>query len=74
MNETKNREKKILVLWGKRVTALLTLVVWATALYTIFQSGGSFRDQAPQCIVSTMLIFGVLTGVYKGLEFWERSQ
>jgi len=71
--QTENRQKNIIIPWIKRITALLTLMVWATVLYKIFQSGGTFQDQAPQCIVSTMLIFGILTGVYKGLEFWEKS-
>jgi len=72
MNQAKQKQKKQIILWGKRAAALLTLIVWVTVLYTIFQSGGSFKDQAPQCIISTMLIFGVLTTIYKGLEYWER--
>ena len=73
MNQAKQKQKKQIILWGKRAAALLTLIVWAAVLYTIFQSGGNFKDQAPQCILSTMIIFGVLTAVYKGLEYWERS-
>jgi len=73
MNHAKQKQKKQIILWGKRSAAALTLIVWATVLYTIFQSGGEFNTQAPKCILSTMLIFGVLTGIYKGLEYWERS-
>jgi hypothetical protein len=64
--------KKAIILWIKRVAALLTVIVWVAVLYNIFQSGGNFNDQAPQCIISTMLIFVVLTAVYKGLEYWEK--
>ena len=73
MNQPKQTEKKQTILWGKRAAAILTLIVWAMVLYKIFQSGGTFGDQAPKCIYSTMLIFGVLTGIYKGLEYWERQ-
>ena len=73
MNRPKQTEKKQIIFWGKRTAAILTLIVWAVVLYRIFQSGGTFSDQAPKCIISTMLIFGVLTGIYKGLEYWERE-
>ncbi len=73
MDRVKLTEKKQIIFWGKRVAAALTLILWITVLYKIFQSGGSFNDQAPQCIFSTMLIFGVLTGIYKGLDFWEKQ-
>jgi len=32
---------------------------------------GPFAELAPYCMGSTMLIFGVLTGIFKGLEYWE---
>ena len=73
MNSVKQTEKKQIILWGKRIAATLTLIIWITVLYKIFQGGGNFNDQAPQCIFSTMLIFGVLTGIYKGLDFWEEQ-
>jgi len=73
MNQAKEEQKKQIILWGKRVAALLTLILWAAVLYSIFQSGGSFKEQAPQCILSTMLIFGVLTAIYKALEYWEKA-
>jgi len=70
MNQAK--QKQTIILWAKRLTAAATVTLWMLALYTIFQSGGSFSDQAPKCMLSTMLLFGVLTGIYKGLEYWER--
>ena len=73
MNQTKTKQKKTIILWTKRVTALLTVIIWTVVLYRIFQGGGTFGDQAPQCIISTMLIFGILTGIHKGLELWEKG-
>jgi len=73
MNQLENRQKKTIILWTKRLTGVATIILWAVVLYNIFQSGGSFSDQAPKCIMSTMIIFGVLTTIYKGLEYWERS-
>jgi len=68
-----NHNKIMIIKWTKIVTALTTVLLWAVVLYNIFQSGGTFSDQAPKCIISTMLIFSVLTAIYKGLEFWEKQ-
>lgn len=69
-----NINKKIeLILWIRRATVVLTFILWAFVLYRIFQSGGGFDGQAPKCIISTMLIFGVLTAAHKGLELWEKT-
>jgi len=74
MNSIENKQKKTIILWTKRLTGIATIIVWAIVLYKIFQSGGNFQSQAPQCIISTMLIFGMLTVIYKGLEYWERTE
>ncbi len=73
MNQTKQAQKKTIILWSKRAAGIATIILWEVILYTIFQSGGSFNDQAPKCMISTMILFGALTAVYKGLELWERS-
>ena len=68
-----NKTKKTQILWLKRVIGFIFVGLWIAVLYQIFQSGGSFQDQAPKCIFSTMLIFGLLTVIYKGLEYLERQ-
>jgi len=68
-----NKTKKTQILWLKRVIGFIFVGLWIVVLYQIFQSGGSFQDQAPKCIFSTMLIFGLLTVIYKGLEYLERQ-
>ncbi len=73
MKTIENKQKKTIILWTKRLAGAATIIVWAIVLYKIFQSGGDFQTQAPQCIMSTMIIFGVLTTIYKGLEYWERA-
>jgi hypothetical protein len=30
-------------------------------------------DQAPKCIFATLIVFGILTAAYKGLEQLERQ-
>ncbi len=40
-------------------------------IYTISKSPAPFIEQAPYCMGSTMLIFGLLTAVYKGLDHWS---
>jgi peptidoglycan/LPS O-acetylase OafA/YrhL len=59
------------VIWTKRIVATIAITVWIYVVYTIMQSPAPFMEQAPYCMAGTMLIFGVLTGIFKGLERWE---
>jgi hypothetical protein len=58
----------------KFVTAAAAVGVWVIMLREVFAMGGAFIEQAPYCIAGTMLIFGISTGIYKGLERWERRE
>ena len=60
-----------LIIWTKRVLAFIAFIVWGYIIFTISRSPAPFIEQAPYCMVSTMLIFGVLTGIYKGLDHWS---
>jgi len=60
-----------LITWTKRVLGFAAFIVWGYIIFTISQSPAPFIEQAPYCMVSTMLIFGVLTGIYKGLDHWS---
>ncbi|SFV65645.1 hypothetical protein MNB_SV-3-298 [hydrothermal vent metagenome] len=42
-------------------------------IYKISQSPAPFKEQAPYCMVSTMIIFGLLSMGFKGLEYWEKK-
>ena len=60
-----------LVTWTKRLLGLIAFLVWGYIIFTISQSPAPFIEQAPYCMVSTMLIFGLLTAAYKGLDHWS---
>ncbi|MBT8349514.1 MAG: hypothetical protein HKP62_08775 [Sulfurovum sp.] len=60
-----------LILWIKRLLALIAFLLWVYFIVTISQSPAPFIEQAPYCMGSTMLIFGLLTAVYKGLDHWS---
>lgn len=60
-----------LILWIKRLLALIAFLLWAYVIVSISQSPAPFIEQAPYCMGSTMLIFGLLTAVYKGLDHWS---
>ena len=67
-----NKEQQhILILWLKRIAAVCTIAVWAFMIYTFLKDPAPFSELVPYCMGSTMLIFGVLTGIFKGLEYWE---
>ena len=60
-----------LIIWTKRALGLIAFLLWGYVIVTISQSPAPFIEQAPYCMGSTMLIFGVLTAVYKGLDHWS---
>ena len=67
-------QQKTLVLWIKRALGFTAIILWISIIYTISKSPAPFMEQAPYCMVSTMLIFGLLSLGFKGLEYWERKQ
>jgi len=60
-----------LIIWAKRALGLIAFLLWGYVIVTISQSPAPFIEQAPYCMGSTMLIFGLLTAVYKGLDYWS---
>lgn len=67
-----NRETT--VLWTKRLLGFLAIGVWLSIIYEISQMSAPFMEQAPYCMASTMLVFGLLTAGHKGLDYWERRE
>ena len=59
------------VKWTKRLLGFIAFVLWGYVIFTISQSPAPFMEQAPYCMASTMLIFGLLTAAYKGLDYWS---
>ena len=60
-----------LITWAKRLLGFIAFLVWGYVIFTIAQSPAPFIEQAPYCMGSTMLIFGLLTAAYKGLDYWS---
>lgn len=63
-----------LILWLKRILGITAILLWMYVIYTIARSPAPFMEQAPYCMFSTMLIFGLLTGAFKGLDYWSLQQ
>ena len=59
------------VTWTKRLLGLIAILLWMYVIFTISQSPAPFMEQAPYCMASTMLIFGILTAIHKGLDYWS---
>jgi len=70
MNKTK---QKTIIIWLKRALGFTAISLWLYIIYSISQSPAPFREQAPYCMVGTMMIFGVLSMAFKGLEYWEKQ-
>ncbi|WP_309499529.1 hypothetical protein [Sulfurovum sp.] len=58
------------VIWTKRLLGFIAFLLWGYVIFTISHSPIPFMEQAPYCMGSTMLIFGLLTAAYKGLDYW----
>ena len=67
-----NEKTKQIIKLLKIVTFAVAIIAWLKMLYEVLQLPGGFNAQLPYCITGTMLIFGIATGAYKGLEAWER--
>ena len=63
-----------LITWTKRALGLIAFLLWGYVIFTISRSPAPFIEQAPYCMVSTMLIFGLLTAAYKGLDHWSLQE
>ncbi len=69
----KKEKTIILITWTKRILGIITFLAWGYIIFTISRSPVPFEEQVPYCMGSTMLIFGILTGIFKGLEYWEKQ-
>ncbi len=74
MNSSNHPKKSPGILWAKRAVAVIAVAVWLLLMTTIFREGGGMQEQAPKCIFTTMIVFGILTAAYKGLDSWEKQQ
>ena len=71
MPDLKKETTLSLIIWTKRLLGFIAFILWGYVIVSISRSPAPFIEQAPYCMGSTMLIFGVLTGIFKGLEYWE---
>ena len=74
MNSTGKPGNDSRYLWLKRGVAIAAVGIWLALIVRIFQSGGGMSAQAPKCIFTTMIVFGILTAIYKGIEEIERKK
>jgi len=59
------------VIWTKRILGFVAVAFWLKIIFEISQMSAPFMEQAPYCMGSTMLIFGLLTAAHKGLDYWS---
>ena len=64
-------QQETIILWLKRVAAIITIIVWGYLMAIFLKDPTPFAEPTPYCMGSTLLIFAVLTGVFKGLEYWK---
>ncbi|MBD3789288.1 MAG: hypothetical protein IE885_02790 [Campylobacterales bacterium] len=63
-----------LIVWLKRGLGIAAFTVWIYVIASLSSSNVPFMEQAPYCMVSTMLIFGLLTAAYKSLDHWQKNR
>jgi len=52
----------------KNVVIFIMVSIWLILMFKIFKSGGSFNEQLPKCIFTTMITFGILTVIVKVID------
>ena len=57
---------KLIIL--KRVIIFIMVTLWAILIYKIFKSGGTFNEQLPKCIFTTMGVFGILIAIVTQID------
>lgn len=67
MNKT---DKKEFILWIKRLLGFLAIALWLFIIFEVSQMPVPFMEQAPYCVGGTMMVFGILTVLHKGLDYW----
>jgi len=67
----KKETKEQIAEWAKRILGIVTVLIWVGAIVIIYRSFDSFEEEAPYCIVSTMVIFGISSALFKGLDYWK---
>ena len=60
-----------LITWVKRILAIIATIAWLGIIFNIAQSHAPFSKQAPYCMGSTMIIFTILSMLYKGLDYLQ---
>ncbi len=67
------KTQRTLIIWTKRGFGVIAFLVWIEIILTLTKSGTPFMEQASYCIVGTIVTFGLLSAIYKGLEYWEQQ-
>lgn len=70
----KNIQKKTIITWLKRFISFLAIMLWLYIILNISNMNKPFLEQAPYCMGTTMLIFTLLSLVFKTLEYWEKQK
>jgi protein-S-isoprenylcysteine O-methyltransferase Ste14 len=70
----KTETKEKIAHWGKIVIGIIGFIIWIDVIISISQSPAPFIEQAPYCMISTMVISGILTGIFKGLDYWVSGE
>jgi hypothetical protein len=68
----KQQKEKIANL-GIRITTALTIAIWIYIIIKIASMDKSFIAQAPYCILSTFVIFGLLSLTQKAIKWWANK-
>ncbi len=65
----KNIKNNTIIKSIKIITGVLLGIAWILVIIKISDLPLPFSEQAPYCMGSTMVIFMLLSGVYKGLDY-----
>lgn len=58
----------------KRLIGFIAIAIWFYIMWSILKGVEGFNKQAPLCMGTTMLIFTILSLLYKGIDIWDKEK
>lgn len=70
------KQNKLIIImkWTKIILGVMLGIVWIAIIVKIANLPIPFSKQAPYCMGSTMIVFMLLSGVYKGVDYLYQNR
>ena len=70
----KKNKKYYIILWIKRIVGIMTAIIWSYIIYLVYGLNIPLKEQLPYCMGSTIVLFTLVSLLFKGLEYWAKEK